>query len=470
MKRRQSLAGFVVAQVLVVGAFGASFARMTPTNVETFKETVTGSVQYHAPQLERNEPLVITPLYDDPEVVSDEDLAAILKIVQPRFQPLKMKPNYIEHALRTWHVDAKFQDPAVLDGEDMRDFLLDHGRFVESWGDKEESLLESRPVGVYVRWGKEFANSASVHHDHLLACLTEARVPANQPVRAPNRPNLTMKDVIAQAIYDFDLDERETEWSAMAFGLWLAPQKEWQNGNHRTLNFDMIAERQMRGHKQLGVCGGTHRVYSLVLLLRLDAEHHILSPKKREQVVTWVKSVRDLLLVTQFEDGHWPYNWPDGAVAVSKPTDHPRFRDVIATGHHLEWLSIAPEEFQIPRENVRKAAKWIINKTKTTEYKDILGNYTFFSHVGNSLAQWRKTRPADAWHKWEAAHPYQPEDDKKADAQKPAAHDHKHADADKADAPKPEVKEPDATKTETPAVEKPGAPKVEIKLPEPEKK
>lgn len=422
MKRRPKIAGFLATQVLTFGAFAGAYAMLTPQNAESLRETVTGKIEFHPPTLERNEALVISPLYDDPEVVSDEELAAVLKQVQPRFQPKNLKPNYVEHALRTWHADAKFQDPKIMDGSDLRDFLLDHGRFIQSWGEREESLLEARPVGVYVRWGKEFANSASVHHDHLLACLTEARVPADHPVRAPGRPNQTLKDVINQAIYDFDLDERETEWSAMAFGLWFAPQtKEWINGSRRNLNFDAIAERQLRGHKQLGVCGGTHRVYSLLVLLRLDDEYKILSPEMREKTVSFVKSVRDLLLVTQFEDGHWPYNWPDGATAVSKPADFPQSRHVIATGHHLEWLSIAPEEFQIPRDRVKKAARWIIDTTVNSSRKDILSNYTFFSHVGNALAMWRKTRPAEFWHKWEAEHPFNAEEDGKAEAAKAAA-------------------------------------------------
>lgn len=446
MKRSKSLVGFLAAQVLVAGAFAGAYARMSSNQVAELKETVTGKVQYQIPLVERTEPIVITPLYDDPSVISDEDLAAVLKIVQPRFAPAKLKPNYIEHALRTWHVDAKFEDPDVLDGEDMRDFLLDHGRFMQSWGEKEESLLEARPIGVYVRWGKEHANSASVHHDHLLACLTEARVPLTQPVRAPGKPNMTMKDVLGQAIYDFDLDERETEWSAMAFGLWLAPQNEWINGQRRTLNFDMIAERQIRGHKKLGVCGGTHRIYSLMVLLRLDDqyEHKILSPEMRQKTVDFVKSVRDLLLVTQFEDGHWPYSWPDGESVLAKGDLNPKFRDVIATGHHLEWLSIAPEEFHIPRENVKKAAAWLVNKTKSTPYDDIKGNYTFFSHVGNAMAMWRKTRPCDFWHKWEAAHPFVPE-------QKPASE------------VKPIEKKSDEPKSDEPAKadEKKDAPKVE---------
>jgi hypothetical protein len=74
---------------------------------------------------------------------------------------------------------------------------------------------------------------------------------------------------------DFRLDERETEWSVMSFALWMAPQKTatWHNGQGRQITFDMLAERLMRNHKRDGVCLGTHRVYSLMLLVRLDDQN-----------------------------------------------------------------------------------------------------------------------------------------------------------------------------------------------------
>ncbi|MDA1166467.1 MAG: hypothetical protein O3B13_25505, partial [Planctomycetota bacterium] len=353
------------------------------------------------------EPLVITPLYDEPGIVSDEELAAVLKQLQPRFPPDNLRPNHVEHALRTWHVDAEFQDPSVMSGPDMRDLLLDNGRFLLSWGPDIAPLLEDRPTGVYVRWGHE--QGASVHHDHTLACLSEAGVPLDQPVRSIGRPNGTLKQMIEQAIYDFDLDERETEWSAMAFGLWLPTVKEWENSHRRKLSFDMIARRQMRGHKTYGVCGGTHRVYSLMALVRLDDEFDILSDDVHAEAMQYLRNVRDILAVTQFEDGHWPYNWPDGEEARTKPSDLEEYKAVIATGHHLEWLAIAPKELHPPREMIEKAADWIINNTVSKTPEQILDSYTFYSHVGNALSLWRRTRAPVFWKKWEADHPYQPD-------------------------------------------------------------
>lgn len=448
MKKQQSskLTGFLVVQLVTCGAFAAGWLALAPAQAERFTEVVTGEIKFSPTKIERTEPLVIKPLYDDPEVVSDEELAAVLLQVQPRFPADNLKPNHVEHALRTWHVDAEFQDPAVMSGTDMRDLLLDHGRFLLSWGPDIPPLLEDRPTGVYVRWGHD--RGASVHHDHTLACLSEAGVPLDQPVRSPGRPNGNLKQMIEQAIYDFDLDERETEWSAMGFGLWLPPQKEWVNGHRRKLSFDMIARRQMRGHKTYGVCGGTHRVYSLMSLVRLDDEFDILSDEVREEAMTYLGSVRDILLVTQYEDGHWPYNWPDGADALENPEDYDSYKDVIATGHHLEWLAIAPKDLHPPREMILKAADWIIKNTTSKTKKEILSNYTFYSHVGNALSLWRKTRAPVFWKKWEAEHPFKAEGSDEVAVNDKAESAEPSADADQPEAAEKETTDAAAAETE----------------------
>lgn len=418
MKLAGKFVGFVVVQVIVIGALAASFASLSPRQTERVAEVVSKEPKFTPVTIERNEPLEVSPLYDDAEVVSDEELAAVLFRVQPKFSAKNLKPNFVEHALRTWRVTAKFQEPGVMSGEEMRDFLLNYGRFAMSWGPDVDSLLESRDTGIYVRWGRE--QGASVHHDHTLACITEAGVPLDYQVHAPGRPDATLKNMVEQALFDFRLDERETEWSAMAFGLWLPPVKSWTNGAGRELNFDLIAKRQLRGHRQFGVCGGTHRVYSLMMLLRINDQYQILSEPVRAEVYAHLEGVRDTLKVTQFPDGHWPYNWPDGKEAVTNPGDHESYRDVIATGHHLEWLAIAPEELHPPREMIRKAARWIIDDTTSKSRAKIQESFTFYSHVGNALALWRRTSPPDFWHEWEKTHPYKGKGAKKPAPEKPA--------------------------------------------------
>lgn len=391
------------AQLLSIGAFAASFALATPVEKKILLHEITGRSAAETVIVPRDRALIIEPLYDDPEIVSDEELAQVLAQIVPRFSRKQLKPNHVEHALRTWWLKAKFTDPTVMSGEQMKDYLVDHGQYLASWGDEVEPLLQERSDGVAIRWGKE--TGASVHHDHWLACLTEAGMTLQEPIFTPSHRNRTANDVLQEAIRDFRLDEVETEWSSLAFGLWLAPQKSWRNRYGRELSFDLMVDRLIRGDKKLGVCAGTHRVYSLMALVRLDDEYHILSSTGRQAAWSHLEKVRDLIAVSQFPDGHWPTNWPDGADAVSRPIDDEMYKTVIATGHHLEWLAIAPPELHPPRDRILKAARWVIRTTVAQTPTEIGQRYTFFSHVGNALALWRKTHPADFWMQWEADHP-----------------------------------------------------------------
>jgi hypothetical protein len=346
-------------------------------------------------KIEREEPLRVAPLYDDPQLVSDDELLQVLKQVLPKFPQKNIKPNFVEHALRIWGVDAEFSDPLVMSGTQLRDVLTDNGRYLASWGEKARPLLLESGDGVLVRWGEE--EGASVHHDHWIACLTEAGAPLHEPIYTPSSHIRTLNDALQQALRDFRVDEREYEWSALTFGLWLSPTRTWNSGDGRQVSFDMLAHRLLRGDKRFGVCHGTHRLYSLMLLARLDDQYSILSPEVHQEITAHLMTVRQLLIDSQFPDGHWPSNWELGAEAVSKPIDDPLRKQVISTGHHLEWLAIAPEELHPPRDMVRKAARWAIDTTVSRTPEQILEHYTFYSHVGGALSLWRKTRPADFW-------------------------------------------------------------------------
>ncbi|HEY3965525.1 MAG TPA: hypothetical protein VGM05_13295 [Planctomycetaceae bacterium] len=399
-RNRQAPWSFWLVQAIVVAGIGFSAARGGAARTEL--RLLPGKAP-DVVHIDRELPLRVESLYDDADLVSDEELAAVLKQVLPRFSQQNLKPNFVEHALRIWGVDAEFSDPLVLPGTQLRDVLTDNGRYLASWGDRAKPLLIESEDGVQVRWGKE--EGASVHHDHWIACLTEAGAPLHEPIFTPAQHTRTINDALQQALRDFRVDEREYEWSALVFGLWLPPVKSWTAADGRNVTFDMLAHRLLRGDKRFGVCSGTHRLYSLVLLARLDDQFSILSPEVHQEIIAHMKTVRQLLIDSQFEDGHWPSNWELGTEAVSQPIDDPLRKMVISTGHHLEWLAIAPEELHPPREQIRKAARWAIDTTVSRTPEQILEHYTFYSHIGGALSLWRKTRPADFWRSHEKHFP-----------------------------------------------------------------
>jgi hypothetical protein len=356
-------------------------------------------------RIDRETPLRVKPLYDDPQMVTDAELEGVLAQLVPRFPRSKLRPNFVEHALRIWGANVRFDDPEICSGEELRDFLTDNGRFLASWGPDVKPLIVDAPAGLSIRYGDE--EGASVHHDHWLASLTEAGIARRQTLFSPAGAKAA-ESVLRQALTDFRIDEREVEWSAMAFGLWLPPQKAWRTSDGRIVTFDLLAKRLVRGDMQFGVCSGTHRLYSAVLLLRLDDEFQILSPHVRAAVVAHLELVRDLLMAAQFDDGHWASNWSLGAESKEKPIEDPLHKQVIATGHHLEWLALAPIELHPPREQIRKAARWAIDTTLSHTQEEVQTHYTFYSHIAGALALWRNTHPADFWQSRRtprAAHP-----------------------------------------------------------------
>lgn len=405
--RRFPIHTFLAIELLVACAFVAAQGATSTTQPHAAFRTLLGAAPNLVVPVQRLRPLRVEPLYDDANIASDEELAAVLERILPRFAAEEMKPNFVEHALRTWGVDATFRDPEAMTGMEMVDFLTDHGRYLVSWGADSEPLLVDRPGGVAIRWDRQ--SGGSVHHDHWLASLTEAGVALDEPVFTPTRRKMAVNDALQESLRDFRLDEREVEWSAMAFGLWIAPTKSWRAGAGRLITFDLLAQRLMRGDERFGVCSGTHRLYSLMLLLRLDSEFDILSSPTERAVYAHLEDIRDLISESQFEAGYWPSNWSQGADAVAAPIDEPDYKRVIATGHHLEWLAIAPEELHPSREQIRKAADWIIKTTIERTDKEIARHYTFYSHVGRALALWRSVRPADLWRRWETAHASTPD-------------------------------------------------------------
>ncbi len=406
-KKTVSLLTWLAVQLAFGGAFVASWLLLPGTQQQEVIAHISHRPYRLDVALQSEKPTVVESFYDDADVVSDEELAAVLKKILPRFSRDHLRPNLVEHALRTWGCQVEFTNPDIISGPQMQEFLTDMSKFVDSWGKNANPLMIESGDGIHVRYAED--RSGSVHHDHTLAALTEAGLSLDDPVFTTAR-EMHVRNIITEALRDFRLDERETEWSAMSFGLWLAPQKTttWHNGEGRRLTFDMLAERLMRNRKRDGVCLGTHRVYSLMLLVRLNdqIEGQLISQETREQIMAYLASVRDLIIASQRPDGSWDSHWTDGAEAAEKSDpDEPMSKRVIATGHHLEWLSIAPVELHPPREQVQKAADWLIANVAATPQDEIDSSYTFYSHVGKALAMWRHTSPAAFWTQWRTTHP-----------------------------------------------------------------
>jgi len=377
---------FVASQVIILG--GVVWA----TTVRWEDRQAARSV----PPL-RERAFKLTPLHDCPWMVTEEQLEASLRKVYPRFRGPEPKMNYVDHAFRIWGPDAQFDDPEALSGAEMRDLLLNHVAFAKVWPNNPPFLLKTK-TGPTIRY-KEGRETAS-HIDHSLASISETGIPRDYPVRT-SEEDTTFGELMQTSLRNFSLDEMEYEWSSLAYALFLPPVKSWYTTEGQELNWDRIADRLMREAPDQGVCFSQHRHHALVAVLRVHDElGPLLSPAGRKRVVAYLTAVSSLLVQSQHERGFWDDHWYAGKPPATTHADEALSGDtltnrLVATGHTMEWLALAPEEILPPRENLTRAAQWIVRTLEQFDVEQIKGQYAFASHAADALALWRKTTPTE---------------------------------------------------------------------------
>ena len=366
---------------------------------------VSGSREFrrawYVPPL-RERPLHIGPLYDCPDVVSNEDLHRALLRLRPRLAGPQTLLADVDHALRCWGPEATFDDPEFASGADLMALLTDTRRFLELYGSHQTPAMYDTPVGVCCRVKEGIATTS--HPDHTLACLAEVGTPLSYPIVTAARQT-TLRAMVEQALYDFHPSQIEYEWSAKVFALFLPPTTRWPSTESQMLSFDLLADRMMREPLPRGVCYGMHRLYGLMAFLRLDDQARqdgqppILSPGVRDQTIRFLRDANRLLVANQHPDGFWNGDWPFAPPSSSEPTskagDELYFR-IVVTGHALEYWALAPEYLQPRRPVVVAAANWVVRTIDTVSERDLKAYYSFLSHAVRGLALWRGREPFDA--------------------------------------------------------------------------
>jgi len=373
-----------VQLVLMVVIVGVSRARLRDEH------------RHHELPPMRSRPLSVEPLHDRPDFISDEQLLDVLYKLRPRLREEKPKINHVDHALRFWGAEALFHDPECLSGAEMRELLLDNRRFAEAWGSDEKPLLECTEHGVAVR--TQEGDASASHLDHTLAGLAEVGTPLDFPVQTSEGPT-TVRALLKNSLESFDINQVEYEWSSLAYVLYLRSLAPFDDVYGQETSFDRLADRIMRQRMKKGVCYGNHRLHALVMMLRVDDRHPILGEGCRARIIAHLKSATQTLIASQDPKGFWNQYWTTGVAPMGEDDDEPsqlapRARKLLATGHVLEWWSLAPGEVLPPDEVIRRAAQWLAAEVTSLDDEQIRRNYTFLTHAGRALALWRGHFPA----------------------------------------------------------------------------
>ncbi len=348
-----------------------------------------------------NQPNVVPVRYDLPLVATDQQLFEVLNRVLPPEGPAHTN-NYV-HALRLWGPQAKFANPKVPDGATMLSYFLDDATFRKLAGNNAPPLFRETDGLIDSRAWQEadpHNRTGAVHVDDLLATLAESGVPLDAPLKMRDGV-ATVGDLLRSAMRRFHHEQHEYEWTAISYARYLFPAKRWKNQYGQPIDLDGLVDELLEQPLPNGVCGGTHRLEALVVLARIDDQVGALSRRSRRKLIQHLGGVSQRLIAAQQLEGYWTRSWTTGSQTSGEEntaeTDSSLYERILLTGHHLEWLALAPPEVQPPREVIVRAGQWLVRALLEAGDSELRDRYGPCTHAARALCLWRGKDPYHAW-------------------------------------------------------------------------
>lgn len=255
-----------------------------------------------------------------------------------------------------------------------------------------------RSALMRTRHGIRFASetpsnrSGEAHRDQCLAGFGELGVSLNHPVIL-ECGQARVVDLLFDSIAEFHLGQKELEWTALAYLLYLPPVDSWENRFGERYSFDDLAKELLARPFGESSCFGMHLIYSLTILARVDARTPVLSQPIRTRVSLRLKKLVEVCVATQHLDGSWPLDWhyatdlngPSPSKLAPPPTPSNR---LLAAGHIAEWLLVLPEELQPPPETKRKLASWLYSRLIESVPAGQVMEFCAYTHALYAVRHW----------------------------------------------------------------------------------
>jgi hypothetical protein len=299
-------------------------------------------------------------------------------------------PSHL-HLIRLWMSPAARSEKNAAEARRLISVLLDTKRF-------QEEYRTPFPFLVRTRYGARFAEKdlfpraedGQFRESHVgltLSVLGEIGVSASTPIQTEQGPN-TLHDVVNDLVANFSSD-MEQDWPTVALAFYLPRAREWQNKFGEAFSFDGQVEKL--ASRPLGKgssCAGTHTLYTLATLLNIDAQVQILSNGSRLKARQVLETARTQLEQSQLASGSWGVTWADGAAERHSYAEWSwnRTREVLVTGHHLDWMTIVPEELRVRPASLERAVEFVARQTSACDRAMFSRNVCPFTHGPRAIA------------------------------------------------------------------------------------
>jgi hypothetical protein len=248
-------------------------------------------------------------------------------------------------------------DPRVPSGSYALQLILDDRLAQQQLG---VSLLSQTPSGArFTIAAKDMplAVAGEAHRDQCLAAIGELGIPCSMPIQTRSG-SAHVRAILGDSIATFDIHEREIAWTAIACCMYMRADVSWQNRDGDTFTLNDLAKEILQRPLNRATCGGTHLLYALTLLMRVDSDTPCLDVSTRLALVQRLRDAVAAAVASQSKEGWWTLGWDRRTTVRSAAVLTPFFK-LLVTGHILEWLEYLPREMQPNAAVYRRAAEWL---------------------------------------------------------------------------------------------------------------
>lgn len=343
----------------------------------------------HAAERARVDPWAIGPTRLGLIEVTAPDAERLERRIQ---LPTQSKPgsSSLLHWLRVHGKHGRLEGGEPSSGEAILGLLTEEQAGSTYFG---RSPLVVTPSGVRFPTLEKAATddrSMEQHRDHTLAAFGELGLPLNYPLKVGGRRS-SLRDVLKDSVANFHLRQEEIAWTAIAYALYLPPIRAWANRYGERFSFDALADELESRPMDEASCGGTHHLYALTLLARVDAEAPILSEAARTRLVAHLGRCVAVVERTQQPDGSWPAWWNHELLPGGHPSGYSIADDegnrLLMTGHLAEWLLYLPADLARPEAALARAGRWLRDRVLAASRRDEENALCPFSHAVCVLKQ-----------------------------------------------------------------------------------
>jgi hypothetical protein len=219
------------------------------------------------------------------------------------------------------------------------------------------------------------------HVDQFLATCAEIGAPLNLSIETDSG-RVTISELLEASRRNCD-SSQDACWTLVAYCTYLPEELQWRNRFGELCSYESMVEGILSLPPDTGSCGGTHKQFALAHFLNCPSSRHW-NKGLRRQCEEYLCHSSRLLERSQLPNGAWSPQWAKEPAEIVDIGGSASIRgaDLIRiTGHHLEWIGIAPAATCPSTACASHALLFMAEALNQVGEASIQGDYCAYSHA-----------------------------------------------------------------------------------------